>query len=347
MKSVVNKVLGSHILCEPITLGGAALIAGGTALANWLFSSSQQSSNVSKSKQLMDYQMMKQKEYQNWLNSTLYPQQVASMRQAGLNPAMMYGSGGMSAPTAQAPNGSSNMSAPKLEMLDAAQAMSNMELLNAQKENIEADTEQKKANTGKIFAETDLLDKQNLTFLDEWSLKMQKLQADTNRQLAGTVLDTELANKTKQEISYLATAEDELLSKIGLNFAQTKFTQEQSSNYNNYIQSVIAQNFAQATYMSNEDKRQGQKLMYECFNMSSLTRLNESQSNLLDVNKKLSEWSLKMQKRYGDVQNIVGIATDIVKTAASATSAGGMLMMGLSSFNKTGQNPLFFNNNLN
>lgn len=103
-------------------------------------------------KEMTDYNMMKQLEM--WKN-TSYPAQMAMMKQAGLNPALMYGmSGGGGQSTGSANGNVSGASAPsggqeiQTQMGLQLQGMQ-LSLLNAQKENIEADTQNKEAQATK------------------------------------------------------------------------------------------------------------------------------------------------------------------------------------------------------
>lgn len=87
-------------------------------------------------------------QYQQW-EKTNYPAQMEMMRKAGLNPSMMYGMAGAGGATAGSQGGGAAQggSAPQPQQMDIAGAMQ-VALMKSQKENIEADTENKKASTG-------------------------------------------------------------------------------------------------------------------------------------------------------------------------------------------------------
>lgn len=97
--------------------------------------------------------------YQNWLK-TNYPAQVEQMEKAGLNPALLYGMGGSGGGTFNVPQGSvSGAEAPKggHEVIDAMgmqMQSAQLSLLQAQKQNIEADTAKKQAEVPKTQTET-------------------------------------------------------------------------------------------------------------------------------------------------------------------------------------------------
>ena len=100
-----------------------------------------------------DYNMQKQLEF--W-QKTGYSPQVEQMKAAGLNPAMLYGGGGQGGSTnvATSSSGGASAGANSLAPMDVAGLMQ-LELLKAQKENIEADTAKKKAEEQNIGVDTE------------------------------------------------------------------------------------------------------------------------------------------------------------------------------------------------
>lgn len=103
-------------------------------------------------KQMLDWQ--KAKELELW-KETSYPAQMAMMKKAGINPALMYGMGGGGGTTVGGSGGGvSGGSAPQGGgeiyggMGMGIMMKSQVELLKAQKENIEADTADKLGSAG-------------------------------------------------------------------------------------------------------------------------------------------------------------------------------------------------------
>lgn len=97
-------------------------------------------------------------QFQQW-EKTNYPAQMEMMKKAGLNPGLMYGMGGAGGATAGSQGGGAAMGgqAPQPQQLDIASQMKNaleLALGKAQKENIEADTENKKAGAAGTGATT-------------------------------------------------------------------------------------------------------------------------------------------------------------------------------------------------
>lgn len=331
----VSKLLGSGLLLEPITLGGAALVAGGSALANWLFNKEQSSSNVAKSKELMDYQMSKQKQYQQWLTAMQYPSMMASLRSAGLNPNLALG-GSPSMMQASAPSATQNMQPTKLDLMSGAQTLSQMELLQAQKENIEADTKKKQADTAQSWAQTDLLDQQVLTGLQTWSIDMQE-------KLSRIGVNKAQVSQIEQSVKTLAAQEDELISTVNLNKSFLRFNEKEIDNYDKVISATIREKLASANFLNAQAKSELSLLLYKQFNYSAMTRMynasaeqystvakvNNAQVGLIKVNEEAQKIANKYTNRYEDARQIVGLVTDVVSTAAQCTSAGGLLMMGL------------------
>lgn len=106
----------------------------------------------------LDYSNEKQLEM--W-EKTNYKAQKEQMKKAGLNPALLYGMGGGGGATTGGGSvaGVSGGNAPSGggEIMGLMGMRAQMQLLNAQKENIEADTEQKRATTEKTSGvDTDL-----------------------------------------------------------------------------------------------------------------------------------------------------------------------------------------------
>ncbi|AXH74402.1 MAG: DNA pilot protein [Microviridae sp.] len=100
--------------------------------------------------QLTDYN--KQKQLELW-NETNYPAQMEQLKKAGLNPGLMYGEGGGGGTTANVNTGSiSGANAPQggREVQDMIGMGIQLQLLQAQKANIEADTKNKEAATANL-----------------------------------------------------------------------------------------------------------------------------------------------------------------------------------------------------
>lgn len=104
--------------------------------------------NEESSKELTNYNMLKQLEL--W-KATNYSAQMEELKQAGLNPGLLYGMSGGGGATANVATGTATGSASRgNEEAAVAQTMMSLGLQRAQKENIEADTEKKKVEATKL-----------------------------------------------------------------------------------------------------------------------------------------------------------------------------------------------------
>ena len=134
-------------------VGGIASAAIGSAMQSG-FTKEQQRLQSKLNREEQAYSMSLQRGQQEWLMNRQYGAAVSGMKNAGLNPAMEGGGSVGAAPAAGHPSsGASGPSAgmPNVDLLGAAKSL---ELMQAQKENIEADTRQKEANTSNIDADT-------------------------------------------------------------------------------------------------------------------------------------------------------------------------------------------------
>lgn len=128
-------------------------------------------------------------------NATAAPWQVKKLDEAGLNPALMYGGSGAGGATSAAGGNTAGVSGgsagdPNAGVGMGMQMAAQIGLMKAQKENIEADTENKKAGAGSADATT------------------ENTKADT----AGKNIKNSIAAETKEDVikTARATAEQEM-----------------------------------------------------------------------------------------------------------------------------------------
>lgn len=111
---------------------------------------------IAGNKEMMDYSMMKQ--LQMW-NDTNYSAQMAQIHKAGLSPGLIYGMKGGGGISTGSPSGAvtgGNAPSGGGEMIAAAGMGMQLQLLKAQKDNIEADTANKQADAANKGADTEL-----------------------------------------------------------------------------------------------------------------------------------------------------------------------------------------------
>lgn len=311
----------------PTVLGGLMNIGGNSLL------SSQQNES---SKELMDYQMKLQKQYQQWLLMNQYPMQLQAMRNAGMNPAFANGQnlGSLSAST---PNASAGLSQAHLFQMQDALLGSQINKTNQEVKNLEQDRQESQARIDNLNAQTDLLDKRNVVFFDQLKVDMENVVSQTNRYNADTKQITKSVEKIDAEIDRIKYEEANLLSSVANNLASAELTGQKAKYYEQEIKSVIQNNMAQAALAFGENYRRGEKLMYEIFNLSSLTSYYDNQANLLSANKKMQDFMLEQEKRFNtgkQVAEIFGNVTSSVAQVVSSIKGFGFAPMTINSVGK-------------
>lgn len=213
---------------------------------------------------LTEFNMQKQLEL--W-QKTSYPAQVEQLEKAGLNPALIYGGGaGAGGSTAISPGNVSGATAQQgggNEVSQIAglglQAATQTQLIEAQKENIEADTENKKAqnpNFGKEGANLDSDTKLKLAQIKNQDAQTALTQIQTG--IAGVQWDWDSATKQDRE-SIVNMQLSKMIEECKILEAQrtitegtvkTQIAQAQRNLYNSILDSAIKK--AQAANVSQD-----------------------------------------------------------------------------------------------
>lgn len=153
-------------------------------------------------KEMSSYNMEQQ--YQMWLK-TNYPAQMEQLKEAGLNPGLIYGMGGAGGATTGSASGNvTGAEAPKggnevLNAMGIQMQSAQLSLLNAQRQNIEADTQKKQAEATKTGGIDTQLAQTQITKL---TADTANTQADTNLKQVQTEwqhVQTSLAEDTYQD----------------------------------------------------------------------------------------------------------------------------------------------------
>lgn len=212
---------------------------------------------------------------------TNYPAQMSMLKEAGLNPALIYGQKGAGGATTGSQGGGSAQSgsAPAPQnmnignMVEAAKVAAETALLKAQKENIEADTEKKGAETGAIATSIEKMIAE--TENTELKSKLIEVQTDieqiskANRQYQ---IDAELANiaentnKLKLENSITTEAYESIIKEIEakaigqilqneLTRTKTKVEEGQILKITNEIQKMWVEMTQKDKALSQEDEK--------------------------------------------------------------------------------------------
>jgi len=152
-------------------------------------------------------------------NKTNYEAQLKHMKKAGINPALMYGMGGGGGTTAGSQGGGSAAGGNAVQMhpIDIA----NLALVKAQRDNIEADTKNKEADTG-LKGSDIKVNEQNIlesiarsgNISEDTKLKAeQKLKTISDRKL---VEGQERLNQLKEGKGVTGSAINDMMNNLGL-----------------------------------------------------------------------------------------------------------------------------------
>lgn len=151
-------------------------------------------------KELTDYSYGKQMEM--WEN-TSYDAQKAQMEKAGINPALMYGMGGGGGQTTGTAGATSvtggNAPVGGREVQDFMGMGMQMQMLQAQKDLIKAQTDKTKVETGKIGGVNTELGKTQIASLTQGIENQKAVQQLTRAQTIITELDAELKDRTLED----------------------------------------------------------------------------------------------------------------------------------------------------
>lgn len=274
------------------------------------------------SKELTDYQYAKQ--LQMW-KDTNYSTQKEQLEKAGLNPGLIYGMSGGGGTTTGSGSGSvTGATAPAggREAQDLMGMGMQRELLQAQKENIEASTEKTKAESSKIAGVDTKLGETQIQDLTQGISNKKAQEELTKMQTRLATIESKIKGDTIEEaISMIDWQEQQMhtqldimvrnniIDKITMNdkidtikahmlgaFLQNELTKSQIGKSNSEIQL----NQQQITNLSH-------KIVQEWRQME----LNGINTNTQQAQQKLNQWT-------NDIQNSTKIPTDILEKALQA-----------------------------
>lgn len=167
---------------------------------------------------------MYEKQLQDNLKMSSPKFQVQRLREAGLNPALAY-NGEQTTSPATSPSVTQNPSDMDLN------ALSDVALKEAQIENIEADTELKKADTRKRGLESDTLDLRLKSLPKSIQLEIDNQQADYDKKLSEISVNDWSIAKMEQEVKQSEAEIDKI-------FAQTDLIKKQTGKTDAEIEQI-------------------------------------------------------------------------------------------------------------
>lgn len=167
---------------------------------------------------------MYEKQLQDNLKMSSPKFQVQRLREAGLNPALAY-NGDQTTSPATSPSVTQNPSDMDLNML------SDVALKEAQIENINADTDLKKADTRKRGLESDTLDLRLKALPKSIQLELDNQQADYDKKLSDISVNDWSIAKMQQEVKQSDAEIDRI-------FAQTELIKKQSGKTDAEIEQI-------------------------------------------------------------------------------------------------------------
>ena len=190
-------MLGMQAASQGLSAGMGLLLQGINDRRQLRQQEKLQNLQIKGDKQLTDYNFMKQMDI--WKN-TNYPAQMAMLRAAGLNPALIYENGGAGASTNITQGNVAGASAPTGggEIMQMMGMGLTRDLQLAQIENIKATTEKTKAETAKTAGVDTQLAQQTIEGIKQTITSQQTQQALTRAQTALTELDAQFASATME-----------------------------------------------------------------------------------------------------------------------------------------------------
>jgi hypothetical protein len=225
-------------------------------------------------------------------NKTNYKAQLEHMKSAGLNPALMYGMGGSGGTTTGSQGGGSAVkaNAQKQMAIEGLMAGAQTELLKAQVENVEADTQNKIDENPNINKKGNLLDAQTQEKLTEIDKKL------------GEIANLKVDNKIKQEQVLKVKQEVKtLLSTELLNNAKVSLTNEQKKSVKEMVEVAWANS---GIMQQNADANMS--------NAEQMIEANVIRRLELDLKRELGTMNIDTDQKIAMIQSLTSILTALL-----------------------------------
>lgn len=266
-------------------LGMAAIDTISDNVNNWL----QGQRNVKNSKRLIDYQTDAYLRQQATLNQRLYPQMIASMRNAGVNPAMINGPMNQSAAMSSS---SQNMAAPRMDAIGAAQAVSTLKLNssqerlnNAQANSLNADAEVKRRDA-------DLKDNELFTWFEDKALQWEKMISERTSNNANALVAEEKVNEIRKQIDVMDENINQMRESIENIKEGTKWIAPQA-------RAVIYRNMKEGALLSGNESRASNSFYLQLEGMKAQNFKTSMEGNYIRLQQDALQFSFDLDKQFG------------------------------------------------
>lgn len=310
-------------------------------------------------KEQMAHSMLLQRNQQNWLMNTQYGKMVSGMRNAGLNPVTANGTT-PSVPSGGSPStGPSGPSGSPLSSLgvDAVRSYKELKLMDAQIDNINADSDSKRGDAKLKEAQA------------YWQ---QFMNSDEMRNLTFNVKLAEALNGMKDsevkdaEIKRIVASTNEICTKAKLNQSQTENVIQSTSNLVQQLahikasigvltaerglkiaQSYLAEQQGHGAKALNESGLYAAQALSERKLASKLDKegfSEEARNEIINLQKELMQFQHEVNQEVGvSTTAALGIVSGISDVVGKALGGIG----GLSGFFKSPSGGIHINNNMN
>lgn len=328
----------------------SAVAVGGSILGGLssLWSSSEQSANQKElarlqheyNKKEMAYSQQLNKEYQSFLNNTMYGAQVSGMKGAGLNPAgantnvgAMQGSNGLhtgsSAPTAPIPDIAGGIAA-------GANAGAAIAQTKATLDQTKANVDLTKAQAAKTRSETKGQENQNQAFWDRFSNEMDNLKAIADELRSRSGLNTKKQAEVDKNIELMDESKTKIQAEVDNikqstdeSKARMNFTNKQAAGYDRFLMAQIKQMLAHAGLLNGQNAREGQMLLFNMGNAAAMADYYDNNSRIFRIQAQWNEFLMNQDKRWNEFNQWLNAGTQVLDCLGRNFNA---VATGISSF---------------
>lgn len=258
-------------------------------------------------------------QFEMW-KKTNYSEQIRQMEQAGLSPGLIYGmSGGGGTTTGSTGGNASTPNAPTQQAIPTSMAIQTgmqMELLQAQKENIQADTAVKIADAKSKGADVPLKTSQEEEIrakiptyakgIEKTDAEIEKIASDigVNQQTLKNLIATE--NKTKSETNRIDT-----LTPLEAKLTKIQTTGQEIHNKLTYAQ--IGKTYQETAAIANEIKQKWETLKQNAEQIRINWKNQNTNEQNMEINRfknNIEKFKAEIQANYPNVMNVMGKTID-------------------------------------